>query len=192
MGYTHYWTYDHCAPGFAEAFAHLQVDAKRIFDWAAETGIPLAGYDPAADEYTTGAPLQGEGMIAFNGVGADEYETFVLELDPLAWARENPDDRWGRHLLAGYEHSGRMESFCKTNRLPYDVVVGLVLLRAAARLPGFTMRSDGKWNDEWLDGASVDVGWLGGGRTDLPGARPIYRLLFDEEPIDFTPANRAA
>ena len=58
MGYTHYWTI--LEPISADAFAKLQEGIKAIIETAVEAGIPIA------NEST-------DGVIAFNGVGANDW-----------------------------------------------------------------------------------------------------------------------
>lgn len=103
----------------------------------AETaGVPLAG--PMGD----GEPQFNAERIALNGVEAtgDDYESFVLVSGATTF------------------------EFCKTGRMPYDVVVTAILLRAAHTVPGFDVRSDGGWGSDWVE------------------ARKLYATVFGEEP----------
>jgi hypothetical protein len=140
MGYTSYWSAT-AAPVPAEAFGRLASDCREvIFPAAAHLGIALASGDG------TGEPEVTEGQIIFNGseVNDGDHETF--------------------YLLAG-ELPGF--SFCKTARKPYDLVVSVVLLRAAHHYgAAIDIASDGRWDgdDEWVP------------------PRAWYRSLFGEVP----------
>lgn len=111
MGYTHYW--DVKRPIGKRAWDMICRDARQLFH---ATDIPLVGYEeePASD------PVVTRDMIRFNGVGDDEYESFVLVPDH----DESP--------------------FCKTARKPYDLIVCAVLIVADHHAPfSIEVTSDG-------------------------------------------------
>jgi hypothetical protein len=113
MGYTHYWTVKE--PISADAFAKIQEGIKAIIETATEAGIPIA------DEST-------DGVIAFNGVGANSHETFVIKVGDTGF------------------------NFCKTAEKPYDSVVtaSLILLNKELGLE-VLISSDGGWHN-WQGG----------------------------------------
>lgn len=75
-----------------------------------------------------GTPILSAELVRFNGWDADDeaYETFEL----------GDSDAW---------------TFCKTARMPYDVVVCATLIRVREASPEFIIESDGRWDDadEW-------------------------------------------
>ena len=113
MGYTHYWTIKEELS--ADAFAKLQEGIKAIIQTANEAGISIS------DEST-------DGTIAFNGIGANSHETFVIRVGDTGF------------------------NFCKTAEKPYDAVVtaSLILLKKELGLE-VLISSDGRWID-WQGG----------------------------------------
>jgi len=89
-----------------------------------------------------GEPEFEEDSFALNGsfVHDEDYETFEL-------SRKATDF-----------------DFCKTDRRPYDAVVGAILLRAVQIVPIFFLGSDGGWERDW------------------PAARELYAKTFGESP----------
>lgn len=81
--------------------------------------------------------------VEFNGWEADDehYETFTL--------------------------GGGSWNFCKTARLPYDVVVCATLIRVREASPDFVIESDGDWDDP----------------TEWGRARELYFEIFGRETI---------
>jgi hypothetical protein len=118
MGYTHYWYLggeEGNVPVPPEAFGHTLLDAKHLFQVAAEQGYDLAG--PLGD----GEPELTEGRLAFNGRNPDQsYETFSLA----------PGDRGFDCCKIGFMAP---ESF-----RAYGDVVEALLIRAKTLL-------DGRW-----------------------------------------------
>lgn len=90
----------------------------------------------------TGKPTLKRGELRFNGEGDDAYETFLV----------GPDEPW---------------TFCKTARMPYDVVVAATLLRLHEEDSDFKVSSDGDWDtdDEWVP------------------ARELYARVLQREPV---------
>jgi hypothetical protein len=79
------------------------------------------------------------GGIGFNGNAAVELDGETFTLTPPQDATELPQV---------------VSTFCKTNRLPYDVAVAGLLLFCQQLLPAvFTLASDGEWDREWAHGA---------------------------------------
>lgn len=142
MGYTHYWDV-HEEP--EEAFGRLAMDAKIIFEAAAERGIKLAnGMGAEGSE-----PEIGEGAIVFNGEEPNDYETFY------------------------FSQSQRGFQFCKTARNPYDPIVCAVLIRAKVHYgDGIKVSSDGVWdaNDEWQPAAKLVTELFGEANDPTVGA----------------------
>ena len=113
MGYTHYWTIKE--PISADAFAKLQEGIKAIIETATEAGIPIA------NEST-------DGVIVFNGVGANSHETFVIQVGDKEF------------------------NFCKTAEKPYDAVVTASLILLKKELGDkVEVSSDGGWHN-WQGG----------------------------------------
>lgn len=111
MGYTHYWkqTKNFTKPEWDMLFANLM----QIITRAEDEGLPL--------DLEIGA-----GELAFNGIGNDAHETFVV-------GRRRP--KWE----GGF-------GFCKTARKPYDTVVTACLCYLGS-LDGFAISSDGDPED---------------------------------------------
>jgi hypothetical protein len=113
MGYTHHWTIKE--PIDADAFNKLQEGIKAIIETAQDAGI-------AIDDEST------DGTIAFNGVGANAHETFVIQVGDT-----------------GYD-------FCKTAEKPYDAVVTASLILLKKELGAeVEITSDGGWH-RWESG----------------------------------------
>jgi hypothetical protein len=126
--------YTHYYRGWLTLNEALIEDIKRIID---ASGVQIAGPNGV------GLPelVAGEG-ISLNGAGEEMHETFSL--------------------VHGVNHTG-IESFCKTAREPYDLVVCTILLRASNRSK-LVVQSDGDWNnEEWV------------------AARELYLDIFGEE-----------
>jgi hypothetical protein len=125
MGYTHYW--DHPAHS-SQDWSAFVADVKRIFAYAKASNIPLA----AGSGSLNTKPIANAGVVAFNGVAPEDYESFVLQPQPTEF------------------------DFCKTAYRPYDEVVCAVLWRAKTVLPGFNLRSDGAFDsDAWKAGIAL-------------------------------------
>lgn len=150
MGYTHYWRID-LNVVTAGQFKRLGIDARRLFDVAAEQGVPVA-YE--SDDERPAAI--GEGVIRFNGVGDDGYETFYFDATP----NTPPPDDSSNYDTWQYESTrdagNRRFGFCKTARQPYDAVVTAFLIRAKVILgEGVRVTSDGDYTRDWADGARL-------------------------------------
>ena len=115
MGYTHYWCRPLTLP--KASLNSAAADCARVL---LQLGVPLAGADG------TGQPRFGPAAIVFNGVGRDSCETFAIL--PKETTR----------------HGDMASSFCKTNRLPYDIAVQVALIICRHHLGDeFRVRSDG-------------------------------------------------
>lgn len=74
-------------------------EVSQAFKFAKEDyGVKIAGWDG------TGEPLLEDKVVVFNGLGDESYETFRIDLDD--------EDEF---------------NFCKTQYMPYDLVVNVVL-----------------------------------------------------------------
>lgn len=132
MGYTHYWRHDQKLNGKA-LFAAFQ-DARKIVEAAKAKGIQLRGGggegEPVVDE-----------AIWLNGAREldEDCETFAFPVT-------------GSTLKDSMVHGGYPSDFCKTARLPYDVVVCAILLVLKHHLgEQIRIASDGaRRADEWL------------------------------------------
>ena len=164
MGYTHYFSYRPEAPGFANAFAHLQMDAIAIAQTARRI-TPLArvgriDYDHVANSYSFSDDICVEGVISLNGVSPDgrtldgfSCETLWMALDPMSFYQEQTG--YDAYMREEFESAGRVQrDFCKTRRRPYDAVVTAILIRAKLLVPDFSVASDGCWA-EWSSGRGV-------------------------------------
>lgn len=148
MGYTHYW-YRKKAINQA-AFSQIRADFQKLLPVFERTGIQLA------DGMGKGKPVLTATNIAFNGKGADSYETFAFPqlLVPRSWESPKAD--------------GNYFQFCKTAERPYDVAVTAFLIIAKHYLHnGITITSDGDasdweaarylcWQHLGLDGVELD------------------------------------
>jgi len=123
MGYTHYWT---PRPISAAAWQVVERDFTSLFFAARIKGIALGGWH-GDDE--TDTPVIAEEQIAFNGVGADAHETFLIGRGETEW------------------------SFCKTAFKPYDVFVVAALVYLANQ-HGYVVTSDGDEAD-WEAGFAL-------------------------------------
>lgn len=117
MGHTHYHPLTREIE--PETFAAFASDARRLFE---ATDIPLAGSDGE------GEPEATDEIVAFNGVGDDSYESFVLTPGYTAFR------------------------FCKTAFRPYDPVVVAVLCAAMQHFgDGIEVGTDAS-PEEWREG----------------------------------------
>lgn len=134
MGYTHYWAYQPDHPAYRQAWPAIVDAAGRIVARVRRAGITIAG--PAGH----GQPqLDLAGGVGFNGDAAVALDGETFTLMP-------PQDAAGLPQV--------ISTFCKTNRLPYDVAVAGLLLLCQQLLPQiFTIASDGEWDREWAHGA---------------------------------------
>lgn len=109
MGYTHYWRRPKELD--QETFKLFVGDVKRILK-AVYGKIPLSG--PTGDGLKK--PQLTSNSIAFNGVGPNSHESFVIDrvFQPQEWQKPKED--------------GLYFDFCKTARKPYDLAVCAVLL----------------------------------------------------------------
>jgi hypothetical protein len=128
MGYTHY--YDQTKDFSKKRWENLVDDTRTIIAYCKKKGIHI---DFEWNEQKE--PEISDEMIRFNGRGDEGYETFVLvKKKPKSW-RENTNEYF---------------YFCKTARKPYDLAVGLVLLRAESNAPKvLKISSDGYWEKSW-------------------------------------------
>jgi hypothetical protein len=127
--------YTHYFRGWATINDELIEDVRRIIGNSEVLIVGKNGYQD---------PVLTEEELSFNGsIAAQEnYGTFKL--------------------IHGVNRS---ESHCSTNAAPYDLIVCTVLLRVASRNARFKVRSDGTWDDGWLE------------------ARAYYQVLFNEEAV---------
>jgi hypothetical protein len=131
MGYTTYFQFDlETDEGvWEETFPKIAEDARRIISAAKKQGIKIAGSDGK------GKPEITKSVIALNGKGEEAYESFIL---------------------TPYEGEG-WDHFCKTARMPYDLVVSAILIRAKERSGrSITIQSDGHFDeDQWQAAARL-------------------------------------
>lgn len=135
MGYTHYWTQHRSFT--ADEWMQLSADLQSLLkDVQHVQGIPLSNGNA---EPGTSPEFRADD-IAFNGLGEDSHETFVI-------LRQRPRTRdWQTAAQRGWD-------FCKTARKPYDLAVtaALCYLTTTFEPPAFTASSDGDGSD-WIAG----------------------------------------
>lgn len=112
MGYTHYW--DNSEIIKTEQWRNICSFAHKIINIANSYGIKIVREFNEPDS----EPEINEAFICLNGLGEDGHETFYL-------SRE----------ITEFE-------FCKTNRKPYDSIVGQILWYVASQVPSFHPRND--------------------------------------------------
>lgn len=113
MGYTHYWNGNGSKRDVSK-FAEFSTVARIAIDLATSRGIELGDLMGEGGE-----PEVTEKRVAFNGVGDDSHESFVVTPDQTDF------------------------EFCKTNYKPYDVVVVAVLVLFKHFFPEIKFSSDG-------------------------------------------------
>jgi hypothetical protein len=160
MGYTHYWAYRPDHPAYRQEWPAIVDAAGRIAAHLRQAGITIAG--PAGH----GQPrLDLASGVSFNGDAAAELDCEPFTLAP---PQETTDA------------SQAVSTFCKTNRLPYDVAVAGLLLFCQQLVPQvFTIASDGEWDREWANGAG---GWQPDPADTELSARGLVAELFDIRP----------
>ena len=126
MGYTHYWDRPRVLP--RPQFADAVEDCRRLCD---ALQIPLG------DAEGKGSPAFTAAEICFNGrIDSGAWEPFRVQRIRPRYARDQ--------AIGGWWHS-----FCKTNRLPYDLCVQGCLIVLSLRLGNarFRISSDGDSHD---------------------------------------------
>lgn len=106
--------------------------------WRRPCDLPIGAFEAIADDFEKIKPLLGvdildesdEDAIWFNGVGDDEFETFVFarSFTPQSWQEPDGEERY-------YD-------FCKTARKPYDLAVQVALIIIKHHLPNISVSSD--------------------------------------------------
>jgi hypothetical protein len=135
MGWTHYWKRDVELP--AEAFAKAAKDCKVVLS---QINVPLAG--PMSE----GEPIFNSDAIMFNGIKGQNCEPFLIRL------LEHP-----RRL------SQTVFSYCKTEKLPYDLCVKSALVVLKHYLgEHIRIMSDGK-DQDWSDAKQLCLSNVGYG-----------------------------
>lgn len=126
MGYTHYWKVKPKAS--KTKYTAALKDIKAIVE-SNETWVLLADLDGNA-----GTTPELKNGIAFNGIGENSHESFILPKD-----------------VTDFQDC----EFCKTAQKPYDVVVTACLAVLAFHLgKGIEVSSDGDKSD-WLAGIGL-------------------------------------
>lgn len=160
MGYTQYFAYQPQAAQWRDAWPRICTDAQVIIDHA-----PI----PLACGLGDGSPIVDGRRIWLNGVADDAHEDLLIHA-PSDGVRE-----LGRRRPHSPGNGDYLWAFTKTNRKPYDAVVGAVLIRAARHAPNtFAFASDGDWDEEWEHGA---------GDGAPVSARALVRELFGEDDL---------
>jgi len=125
MGYTHYWTSKEVSK---EQFAEFVSVCKKLRGKLPKTTNTAGGYYLSDSVVIkgwdgTGKPQFDQKGVGFNGDAADDldHETFLITPEPR-------------------------DSFCKTARKPYDLLVTACLI-AAYEILKYDVSSDGKMTD---------------------------------------------
>ena len=120
MGYTHYWTQlrDFSAPEWAK----VSEDMQALCESVRAQGIELGDWEgnPKALDF-------GADRLAFNGIGDDAHESFIISRKAGPW------------------------EFCKTAQKPYDLAVTAALCYFATVTKTHNVTSDGDASD-WQPG----------------------------------------
>ena len=169
MGYTHYWT---LTSGFdPDQFAAATQDITRVIY---QSEIPCAG--PAG--HPESQPEISPTRIALNGVNRNctcPMDSVQACPNSCLYEGVQKDDS---HETFVVEATEPMWNFCKTDRKPYDTLVGTCLLILQYHLPEhFQFTSDGDWDQEWAYGASEESASI----------RDTYRHIFPERDLDSDP-----
>jgi hypothetical protein len=137
MGYTHHYRYSPEHPSFRDAWPQMVTDAQRIVDRVQDAGVIILGFDGIPPVSATG--------IAFGGDYTQELTAESFIISP-SLERLRP---WH------YNGAGVVQTFCKTERYPYDLAVTAILLRCRSIAPdAFFVSSDGDWDDDWSQDAT--------------------------------------
>jgi hypothetical protein len=122
MGYSHYWIGN--KPFSPEEWRRVKTATSTILNWCQKKGVEFHFEHNGPEPQV----VQDE-CIVFNGRGDLQCETFVLA-----------------------KQSSLKFACCKTNRLPYDLAIGLVLVAVAQiALNVLDICSDGKWDSDWRE-----------------------------------------
>jgi len=128
MGYTHYWYRPEKLD--ADKFKKASKDCSLL---AKSLNIPVQ-FEYDIDE----PPVFSENTIRFNGIEEDGHETFSVEQLFQPSFRQETD--------------GKLFTFCKTARKPYDTLVtGCLTILKHYFGDDFIVKSDGRQSD-WEDG----------------------------------------
>jgi len=135
MGYTHYWDMKQDEETM-EAFKDAMPVIATILDEHADILANANGTECTKPEFSYGED-EALPILSFNGIKENMGEDFTILF------------------------SRNMFKFCKTNRMPYDLVVCKVLLACLWYIPGFKIRSDGFLGDLYREGErmSLDENW---------------------------------
>jgi hypothetical protein len=153
MGYSHSWGFLPDGSLFQAVFPHISADASLILRHLEFQGIRIAG------PLGRGKPILTDSRIAFNGADPNAADTFHLSTEPAPCHRlQSESGRWFSW------------AFCKTNRLPYDLAVMAVLLRAHHHAPEqFALHATGEWDRDWQPARALVEGIF---ETTIP-ANPL-------------------
>ena len=132
MGYTHYYYQSRSFD--KREWEQIRKDVETIIEDCIANNITLV------QEYDDHKPpIVNSKRVFFNGKADEGHETFVVDRTPQYRSYDNKNEP--------------LFQFCKTARKPYDMAVGLCLLRIRAIAPtAITVSSDGRWDNdqEWV------------------------------------------
>jgi hypothetical protein len=135
MGKTHYWTRPTELP--AEGFAKAVADVQRVLQ---ASSVPVAGFEGV------GHPILTRDSIVLNGQAPAACEPFEI--------RAVEFDRRGRD---------RFTSYCKTQGMPYDLVVKAALIVLREHLGDHIAVTSDENDESWSEARSLVQSILGFG-----------------------------
>lgn len=142
LGYSQHFTFQPGSRRFADAWPSIVADTNKIVDFIQQSGVALHGPDGVGEPVID----MREG-IAING---DAQDTTCYAHHPIPTAATPLLIPAPQLVTATAPADCRVWRHVKTLRLPYDLAVTTILLRAH-QLAGasFIIGSDGTWNGEW-------------------------------------------
>jgi hypothetical protein len=159
MGYTSYFKRPE---SFDEkTFTKFAADVRKLFKASVELNKTLEGDEKiflANGRGEVGTkPIANKEKVIFNGMKLPDfdgsYETLYIPrvFKPNSW--QTPDGK------------GLFSSFCKTARLPYDLIVSATLIALKKHFPKVYVSSDGNdKEDEWIAAKKFCQNTLGYGK----------------------------
>ena len=172
MGYTHYWYRPPTlAPG---RFTPWVEDVKNLRNQLPATTTSGGGHY-ASHRLSVHGPdgcgdaVIGEDLVAFNGRNGGRSS-----LDDLSHETFYVPQKLEPESYQSLDEHGRVFSFCKTNRKPYDLLVTAALVALKNHFPWVKVLSDGQASD-WVEGIALTQRVLGYGALPFNDPRSRTR-----------------
>lgn len=127
MGWTHYWQREMTLP--TDKFKDVLHDFQVVL---ANQDIKLSGADGL------GEPVLSEKEIIFNGIAGQNCEPLVI-----------------KSFESSRRNSARTFSYCKTEKLPYDICVQLVLIIMKQHFNNRIIISSDGSEDDWKQAKEI-------------------------------------